>query len=90
MQSMENDKTVSHASHSYLEDADEARDSHISTTTTTDLDKKDKQKRRMGACDDRHAFNTGHHTKRQTERLALLRKHAKRVENVMPLAPKFI
>jgi hypothetical protein len=34
---MENDGTVSHPSHSRLEDADEARVSHISTSTTTIL-----------------------------------------------------
>ncbi len=43
MQSMENDETVSHPSHSRLEDADEARVFHIPTTTATRLDKKDKQ-----------------------------------------------
>ena len=43
MQSMENDETVSHPSHSRLEDADEARVSHIPTTTATRLDKKNKQ-----------------------------------------------
>ena len=43
MQSMENDKTVFHPSHSRLEDADEARVSHIPTTTTTGLGKEDKQ-----------------------------------------------
>jgi hypothetical protein len=45
MQSMENDEAVSHPSHSRLEDADEARVSHIPTTTATRLDKKDKQVR---------------------------------------------
>ncbi len=45
MQSMENDEAVSHPSHSRLEDADEARVSHIPTTTATRLDKKDKQLR---------------------------------------------
>ena len=45
MQSMENDEAVSHPSRSRLEDADEARVSHIPTTTTTRLDKKDKQLR---------------------------------------------
>ena len=45
MQSMENDEAVSHPSHSRLEDADEARVSHIPTTTATGLDKKDKQLR---------------------------------------------
>jgi hypothetical protein len=35
MQSMENDETVSHSSHSRLEDADEARVSHIATITAT-------------------------------------------------------
>ncbi len=35
MQSMENDEAVSHSSHSRLEDADEARVSHIATTTAT-------------------------------------------------------
>jgi hypothetical protein len=45
MQSMENDGAVSHPSHSRLEDADEARVSHISTTTATRLDRKDKQLR---------------------------------------------
>ena len=35
MQSMENDETVSHPSHSPLEDADEASVSHIPTATTT-------------------------------------------------------
>ncbi len=45
MQSMENDEAVSHPSHSRLEDADEARVSHIPTTTATSLDKKDKQLR---------------------------------------------
>jgi hypothetical protein len=43
MQSMGNDEAVSHPSHSRLEDADEARVSHIPTTTATRLDKKDKQ-----------------------------------------------
>ncbi len=43
MQSMENDGTVFHPSHSRLEDADEARVSHIPTTMATRLDKKDKQ-----------------------------------------------
>jgi hypothetical protein len=42
---MENDKAVSHSSHSRLEDADEARVSHIPTTTATRLDKKEKQPR---------------------------------------------
>lgn len=45
MQSMENDEAVSHPSHSRLEDADEARVSHIPTTTATRLDRKDKQRR---------------------------------------------
>jgi hypothetical protein len=45
MQSVENDRAVSHPSHSRLEDADEARVSHIPTTTATRLDKKDKQLR---------------------------------------------
>lgn len=45
MQSMENDRAVFHPSHSRLEDADEARVSHIPTTTATRLDKKDKQLR---------------------------------------------
>ena len=45
MQSMENDETVSHPSHSRLEDADEARVSHIPTTTATRLDNKDKHLR---------------------------------------------
>ncbi len=45
MQSMENDGAVSHPSHSRLEDAGKARVSHISTTTATRLDKKDKQLR---------------------------------------------
>ena len=45
VQSMENDRAVSHPSHSRLEDADEARVSHIPTTTATRLDKKDKQLR---------------------------------------------
>jgi hypothetical protein len=45
MQSMENDEAVSHPSHSRLEDADEARVSHIPTTTAARLDKKDKQLR---------------------------------------------
>ena len=44
-QSLENDEAVSHPSHSRLEDADEARVSHIPTTTATRLDKKDKQLR---------------------------------------------
>ena len=43
MQSVKNDKAVSHSSHIRLEDADEARVSHIPTTTATRLDKKDKQ-----------------------------------------------
>lgn len=45
MQSMESDGAVSHPSHNCLEDADEARVSHIPTTTATRLDKKDKQLR---------------------------------------------
>lgn len=45
MQSLENDEAVSHPSHSRLEDAGKARVSHISTTTATRLDKKDKQLR---------------------------------------------
>lgn len=45
MQRVENDKAVSHPSHSRLEDAHEARVSHIPTTTATRLDKKDKQLR---------------------------------------------
>ena len=36
MQSMENDEAVYHPSHSRLEDAGEARVSHIPTTTATD------------------------------------------------------
>ena len=47
MQSMENDKAVSHPSHSRLEDADKARVSHIPTTTATRFDKKDKQLRML-------------------------------------------
>jgi hypothetical protein len=43
MQSLENDEAVSYPSHSRLEDADEARVSHIPTTTATRLDKKDKR-----------------------------------------------
>ncbi len=35
MQSMENDEAVSHSSHSRLEDADEARISHIATIAAT-------------------------------------------------------
>ena len=42
MQRVENDETVFHPSHSRLEDADEARVSHISATMATRLDKKDK------------------------------------------------
>ena len=45
MQRVENDEAVSHPSHSRLEDADEARVSHIPTTTATRLDEKDKQLR---------------------------------------------
>ena len=45
VQSEENDGAVFHPSHSRLEDADEARVSHIPTTTATRLDKKDKQLR---------------------------------------------
>lgn len=45
MQSMGNDGTISHPSHSGLEDADIACVSHIPTTTATRLDKKDKQLR---------------------------------------------
>jgi hypothetical protein len=43
MQRVGNDEAVSHPSHSRLEDADEARVSHIPTTTAMRLDKKYKQ-----------------------------------------------
>jgi hypothetical protein len=42
MQGMENDEAVSHSSHNRLEDADEARVSHIPTTTATRLETRDK------------------------------------------------
>jgi hypothetical protein len=50
MQSMENDGAVSHPSHSRLEDADEARVSHIPMTTATRLAKKDKRLRMLHQC----------------------------------------
>ena len=43
MQIMENDKAVFHPSHSRLEDAGEARVSHIPTTTTAEFMKKNKR-----------------------------------------------
>ena len=43
MQRVQNDEAFSHPSRSRLEDADEARVSHMPTTTATRLDKKNKQ-----------------------------------------------